>query len=92
MPDSAKRIGIAPDHEGFESKHLKGMLLAAHYEAVDHGDSQPKPDDDYPDFVVPLARARLLAEKWVAAWPFAGNRSKYFAKHNSAAWSVTNVV
>jgi ribose 5-phosphate isomerase B len=24
---------------------------------IDFGDSQPKRDDDYPDFVVPLARA-----------------------------------
>jgi len=58
MPDSPKRIGIAADHGGFESKqYLAGMLRAAHYEVVDFGDSQPKPDDDYPDFVVPLARA-----------------------------------
>jgi len=52
------RIGIAADHGGFESKqYLVGMLREAHYEVVDFGDSQPKPDDDYPDFVVPLARA-----------------------------------
>ena len=29
---------------------------------VDFGDSQPKPDDDYPDFVVPLARAVARGE------------------------------
>src|SRR5665213_2833083 len=58
MADTPKRIGIAADHGGFESKqYLAGMLRAAHYEVVDYGDSQPKPDDDYPDFVVPLARA-----------------------------------
>ena len=58
MPDTPRRIGIAADHGGFESKqYLAGMLRAAHYEVVDYGDSQPKPDDDYPDFVVPLARA-----------------------------------
>ena len=38
------------------------MLRAAHYEVVDYGDSQPKPDDDYPDFVVPLARAVACGE------------------------------
>ena len=33
------------------------MWREAHYEVVDFGDSQLKPEDDYPDFVVPLARA-----------------------------------
>jgi ribose 5-phosphate isomerase B len=63
MPDSPKRIGIAADHGGFESKHyLAGMLCQAHYEVVDFGDSQPKPEDDYPDFVIPLARAVARGE------------------------------
>ena len=53
-----KRIGVAADHGGFESKEYLGrMLREADYEVVDFGDSQPKQDDDYPDFVVPLARA-----------------------------------
>jgi len=63
MPDSPKRIGIAADHGGFESKaYLAGMLRKARYEVVDFGDSQPKPDDDYPDFVAPLARAVACGE------------------------------
>ena len=63
MPDSPKRIGIAADHGGFESKeYLVGVLREAHYEVVDYGDSQPKPDDDYPDFVVPLAWAVARGE------------------------------
>jgi ribose 5-phosphate isomerase B len=67
MPDSRtappKRIGIAADHGGFEAKqYLAGMLRQAPYEVVDVGDSQPKPDDDYPDFVVPLARAVARGE------------------------------
>ena len=65
MPDSPtvlaampKRIGVAADHGGFESKeYLVSMLREADYQVVDFGDSQPKQDDDYPDFVVPLARA-----------------------------------
>jgi len=58
-----KRVGIAADHGGFESKeYLVGILRKAHYEVVDYGDSQPKPDDDYPDFVVPLARAVARGE------------------------------
>jgi ribose 5-phosphate isomerase B len=53
-----KRIGVAADHGGFESKEYLGrMLREADYEVVDFGDCQLKQDDDYPDFVVPLARA-----------------------------------
>jgi ribose 5-phosphate isomerase B len=58
LPATPKCIGIAADHGGFELKeYLAGMLREADYEVVDFGDSQPKPDDDYPDFVVPLVRA-----------------------------------
>jgi ribose 5-phosphate isomerase B len=57
-PRTAKRIGIAADHGGFELKeYLAAMLREADYEVIDFGDCKPKPDDDYPDFVVPLARA-----------------------------------
>jgi ribose 5-phosphate isomerase B len=70
MPDlrtvplrTPKRIGVAADHGGFELKEfLVGMLREAHYEVVDFGDRQPKLDDDYPDFVVPLARAVARGE------------------------------
>jgi ribose 5-phosphate isomerase B len=37
-------------------------LREAGYEAIEFGDLQPKPDDDYPDFVVPLARAVARGE------------------------------
>jgi len=60
---TSKRIGVAADHGGFELKeYLAGMLRAAHYEVLDFGDGRPKPDDDYPDFVVPLARAVARGE------------------------------
>ena len=63
LPRTPKRIGVAADHGGFELKdYLAGMLREAHYEVVDFGDGQPKPDDDYPDFVVPLARAVARGE------------------------------
>ena len=56
-------IGIAADHGGFESKqYLIGMLHAAHHKVVDFGDNQLQPDDDYPDFVVPLARGVARGE------------------------------
>jgi len=53
-----KRIGVAADDGGFAAKeYLTGMLREANFDVVDFGDHQLKLDDDYPDFVVPLARA-----------------------------------
>ena len=60
---TSKHIGIAADHGGFESKaYLVGMLRAARYKVVDFGDEQQKPGDDYPDYIVPLARAVARGE------------------------------
>jgi ribose 5-phosphate isomerase B len=57
------RIGIATDHGGFELKEkLAAQLREAGHEVVDFGAHQLMPDDDYPDFVAPLARA-VAAEK-----------------------------
>ncbi len=51
-------IGIATDHGGFGLKEeLLGQLRKAGYEIVDFGAYAGDPDDDYPDFVVPLCRA-----------------------------------
>jgi ribose 5-phosphate isomerase B len=53
-----RRIGIAADHGGFELKqYLVGKLCEAGHAVIDFGDAHSQPDDDYPDFVVPLARA-----------------------------------
>lgn len=63
LPRTPKPIGIAADHGGFELKEqLVGRLRAAGHEVVDFGDCRPDPDDDYPDFVVPLARAVARGE------------------------------
>jgi ribose 5-phosphate isomerase B len=52
------RVGIAADHGGFHLKEeLAGKLCDAGYEAMDFGATEFMPDDDYPDFVIPLARA-----------------------------------
>jgi ribose 5-phosphate isomerase B len=52
------RVGIATDHGGFGLKQdLVARLEAAGHEVVDFGAHQLEPGDDYPDFVVPLARA-----------------------------------
>ena len=53
-----KRVGIAADHGGFELKEfLVGKIRAAGFEVTDFGDAKLKSDDDYPDFIIPLARA-----------------------------------
>jgi ribose 5-phosphate isomerase B len=52
------RVGIAADHGGFTLKEdLARSLRAAGYEVVDFGAMRLNSGDDYPDFVVPLARA-----------------------------------
>jgi RpiB/LacA/LacB family sugar-phosphate isomerase len=51
------RIGIAADHGGFELKEqLATKLRDAGYEVEDYGARRLDTSDDYPDFVVPLAR------------------------------------
>ena len=53
-----QRVGVAADHGGFELKvQLVERLRAVGHEVVDFGDGRLAPADDYPDFVVPLARA-----------------------------------
>ena len=52
------RIGIATDHGGFGLKEeLVAQLRATGHEVIDFGAHTLSPGDDYPDFVVPLARA-----------------------------------
>ncbi len=63
LPRTPKRIGVAADHGGYELKdYLVRMLREAGHEVIDFGGRQPKLDDDYPDFVVPLARAVARGE------------------------------
>jgi ribose 5-phosphate isomerase B len=57
-PTKPKLVGIAADHGGFELKeYLAERLREAGHEVIDFGDSKPSEGDDYPDFIVPLARA-----------------------------------
>jgi ribose 5-phosphate isomerase B len=52
------RVGIATDHGGFGLKEdLRGRLAAAGHEVVEFGAFKLNSGDDYPDFVLPLARA-----------------------------------
>jgi len=52
------RVGVAADHEGFE---LKEQILAAlskmHFATIDFGAPTLSDSDDYPDYMVPLAKA-----------------------------------
>jgi ribose 5-phosphate isomerase B len=63
MTIKRQRVGVAADHGGFE---LKGQLVAKlrtdGHEVVDFGDLRLDIDDDYPDFVVPLACAVARGE------------------------------
>lgn len=52
------RVGVAADHGGFVLKEqLVSALRDADYHVVDFGAHILAPGDDYPDFVLPLARA-----------------------------------
>ena len=52
------KIGIAADHGGYELKQIiHPFLLSLGHEVVDFGAYQLDNLDDYPDFVIPLARA-----------------------------------
>src|SRR5262249_54949747 len=51
-------LGIATDHGGFHLKQdLLARLRAAGHDVADFGADALNPDDDYPDFVIPLAQA-----------------------------------
>ena len=51
-------VGICTDHGGFDLKHqLAERLRAAGHQVTDFGAHSLNPQDDYPDFVIPLARA-----------------------------------
>ena len=56
--------GIAADHGGFELKsELSESLRAAGYEIKDYGAYEFDSADDYPDFIIPLARAVASAAR-----------------------------
>lgn len=52
------KIGLAADHGGFELKEkVKAFLQSQSFELHDFGAETLDPADDYPDKIVPLARA-----------------------------------
>ncbi len=52
------KIGISADHGGFVLKEvIQAFLIKLEYEVVDFGAYKLNDQDDYPDFVIPLAKA-----------------------------------
>jgi ribose 5-phosphate isomerase B len=57
------KLGIAADHGGFSLKEdIKAWILSAGHEVKDFGAHAYDQFDDYPDFVIPLARAVAAGE------------------------------
>ena len=57
------RVGIAADHGGLALKaQLAESLRGSGYDVVDFGAHRLDPEDDYPDFVIPLAKAIVAGE------------------------------
>ena len=57
------RIGIATDHGGYGLKEeLVAQLRGAGHEVIDFGAHKLSADDDYPDFVIPLAKAVVAGQ------------------------------
>ncbi len=52
------KLGIAADHGGFELKQvIHEFLLSLNHDVIDYGAFKLDPLDDYPDLVIPLAKA-----------------------------------
>jgi ribose 5-phosphate isomerase B len=57
------KLGIASDHGGFALKvQVVQALRESGHEVVDFGAFRLDPGDDYPDFIIPLARAVATKE------------------------------
>jgi ribose 5-phosphate isomerase B len=96
------KIGLAADHGGYELKEkLHTWLLSLGYDIKDFGAYELNNTDDYPDFVIPLARAVANKEvergvavcgsgvgASVAANKIAGARAALITDHFSAHQGV----
>ena len=52
------RIAVAADHAGFPLKEeVRPFIESLGHQVIDLGAFKVQPEDDYPDFVIPLARA-----------------------------------
>ena len=96
------KIGICSDHGGFTLKeNIQTFLIQSGYEIKDFGAYALDEQDDYPDFVVPLARAIAANEvergiaicgsgvgASIAANKIAGVRAALIGDHFSAHQGV----
>lgn len=58
-----RKIGICADHGGFELKEkMKTFLLENQFEPFDFGAEVLDSTDDFPDYVIPLAKAVAAGE------------------------------
>lgn len=58
MSNESLKIGICADHGGFELKEsLKSFLIRNQFEPMDFGAKELDDTDDFPDYVIPLARS-----------------------------------
>lgn len=52
------KIALSTDHAGLEQlRQLQDFLVSQGHECVNYGPKEFQPDDDYPDFIFPAARA-----------------------------------
>ena len=95
-------IGIASDHGGFELKEIiKSSLIKNNFDPVDFGAKELNDTDDFPDYVIPLAKAVAAEEVFrgiaicgsgvgacIAANKVAGVRAALITEHFSAHQGV----
>ena len=60
--ESNLRVALGADHGGFLLKQELVARLRENYEILDLGADSYEPDDDYPDFVVPVTKAVVSGE------------------------------
>jgi ribose 5-phosphate isomerase B len=96
------KIGICTDHGGYALKEIiHEFLIKLGYEVMDFGAFRQDDDDDYPDFVIPLARAVAAKDVYhgiaicgsgvgasIAANKVAGVRAALIQDHFSAHQGV----
>ena len=97
-----KKIGICADHGGFELKEtIIPFLKENHFEAIDFGAKELNNGDDFPDYVIPLAKSVAAGEVFrgiaicgsgvgacIAANKVAGVRAALIADYFSAHQGV----
>ncbi len=63
MSNESQKIGICADHGGFELKEkIVAFLLENNFQSVDFGANELDIADDFPDYVIPLAKAVSAGE------------------------------